>query len=88
MTTATKPPVKDHEHEWVQESVTMWTSPAKGAPIPGATVRWRCSRRSCDAVRVHEHKFRRPTRRQGPNQFTRDYDFMMPAPRSRADLSG
>ena len=61
-----RPPVKAHEHEWV----TLWTSPAKGAAIPGASVLWRCSRRSRNALRVSEHKFRRPTKRQQPNVFS------------------
>ena len=86
----TKPPVKDHEHEWVQERVTLWTSPVKATPVPGATVLWRCSRRGCDALRTSEHRFRRPNRRQLPNAFRSDpagfwyADSPQPAPTRRS----
>ena len=73
---APKPPrstVKAHDHEWVLERVTLFTSPARATPIPGASVLWRCSRRDCAAARVSEYKFRRPSKRQTPNVFSRDY---------------
>ena len=68
-----RPSVKVHEHEWVLEQVALFTSPARAAPIPGASVMWGCSRCNCDAARVSEYRFRRPSKKQNPNVFSQDF---------------
>jgi len=62
--------IQGHDHKWVQSQVTLTPHPLTG--VAGASVGWRCSRRSCRAIRVQEYNFRRPRADQAPNTMSHD----------------
>jgi len=64
--------VYEHDHHWVQVSVTILPNPVGGPerPIIGATVLWRCSRRNCNGYRDTKYNFRRPRTNSTPNRFS------------------
>jgi len=60
--------IQMHDHKWVQSQVALHPTPLGG--IYSASVGWRCTRRSGEAIRVQVYKFRRPRADQAPNTFS------------------
>ena len=66
-----------HDHDWVMVDVTTHLNGTAKAPIAGATVLWRCTRRQCQGYRTSEYEFRKPRVNQQPNTYSPTIDSIM-----------
>ena len=61
----------EHTHTWTQAQIVFTPGATIHRPIAGAQVVWRCTGRTCDALRVSKYTFRRPSPKQAPNTWGR-----------------